>query len=654
MARYRIRSTPLSSRTEKTAQERLNPEQLAVVMHDEGPMLVLAGAGTGKTTTVTCRVARLIGSGVSPDEILLLTFTNKAARDMMQRAAAMIGEGIAGLWGGTFHHLCNMILRRHAGEIGFSESYTIMDRDDMKELMHDCISEAGITGAVPGPAVLVSICGLAKNAEAGIEETVEKRFSSASPNVEDIVRVVGLYEEKKRALNMMDFDDLLVYARMLLSENEAVARLYQQRFRYVLVDEYQDTNHIQATIVDILAALHRNLMVVGDDAQSIYSFRGANFENIIRFPDRYPDARTFRLTTNYRSTPEILDFANASISHNMRQFRKDLRSVRYNAGRPCCVALNDVYEQARFVVSRIVDLIADGGSLADMAVLYRSHYQSMELQMELQRQNIPFEVRSGLRFFEQAHVKDVLSYLRIVVNPYDELSWKRVLRLIPGIGNTTARKIFHAVTASADPLDEVFRIDRLVPRRAMDTFILFLNFIRSVREGENEGPAAAIEAVMANGYEHYLYNTYPNADTRVEDINQMALYAAGYAEMEDFISDLSMESPSAEQIPGASSGNEMLTLSTVHQAKGLEWKSVFVIGLNDGRFPSARAIREGDEEEERRLFYVAVTRAKEDLFLCYTLTGGSSGGSVFLRPSRFLTEIDENLYERLWIERNPW
>jgi DNA helicase-2/ATP-dependent DNA helicase PcrA len=652
MRKYRIKRSSQKRDLSSDLQEKLNPDQYDVVLHDKGPMLVLAGAGTGKTTTVTYRVARLVRDAVDPESILLLTFTNKAAGEMMKRAERLIGEDIRGLWGGTFHHLCNMILRIHADEVGYSRSYTIMDREDTKQMIKDCLSDLKSEKILPKPAVLMAINSLTKNAESTVMETIETKYFALIENAGEISKVIQMYEERKRRLNLMDFDDLLVNTAALLHDNEAVCRTYQERFHFVLVDEYQDTNYVQSQIVDLLASYHRNLMVVGDDAQSIYSFRGADFENIIKFPERYSDATIFKLTTNYRSSPEILELANNAISYNIRQFHKELRSVRYNSDRPFSVALNDVYEQAEFVVSRLSDLHAEGRSLKDMAVLYRSHYQSMELQMELQRSGIPFEVRSGLRFFEQAHIKDILSYLRVVINPFDELSWKRILNLVPGIGNVTANKIFLSIYSDKNPLDAIFKSNSLIQKKSMDAFLLLLNTIKVLTDtGDGTDPSSAIEAIMLNGYEQHLYNSYPNADSRIEDIEQVRQYASSYGTVEEFVSDLSLQTTAVELVNPVNSGDDAVTLSTVHQAKGLEWNSVFIIGLNDGRFPSAMALKEGDEEEERRLFYVAVTRAKEDLFLCYTLTGGNSRDIGFLKPSRFIDELDTGLYDRVYIER---
>lgn len=632
----------------------LNPEQHAVVFHQHGPVLVLAGAGTGKTRTVTYRVARLIETNVRPENILLLTFTNKAAKEMMRRAEFLIGRNIHGLRGGTFHHVGNMILRRHCLLLGYKQGFSILDREDAKELFDICLPERKQQETVmPKGSVLCEMQSLMINSERSLEEVLQQRFPHFAEVTEEIQRIIGIYEEKKRALNLMDFDDLLSNWKKLLLEHEEIREQYAAKFLHILVDEYQDTNRLQADIVDLLAERHRNLMVVGDDAQSIYSFRGADFENILKFPERYPDAATYTLTVNYRSTPEILTLANKSIVNNIRQFQKELHSIKSPGNIPSIVPLRDVFQQADFVAQRILEMNAEGTPLSAVAVLYRSHYLSMELQMELQRRGIPFEVRSGLKFFELAHIKDILSFLRVLVNSYDELSWKRILKLIPGIGNITAAKLWDMMNRSEAPFDAVFELGRVVPRKALEGFRLFLHLLRTLREGEYGGslaPATAIEHILRTGYEDYLYRHYPNAQERIEDIEQMTRFALQYTSLELFVSELSLQGLSGGEGDGEDSDGECVILSTVHQAKGLEWKAVFVIGLIDGRFPSAKSLRTDDEEEERRLFYVAVTRAQEELSLCYPLSSEEWYGVGFLRPSRFIKELPRDVYEEVVVE----
>jgi ATP-dependent DNA helicase UvrD/PcrA len=638
-------------------QKELNPEQYAVAMHQDGPMLVLAGAGTGKTRTVTYRVARLIETGTRPENILLLTFTNKAAREMMRRVEGLIGRKTQGLWGGTFHHIGNMVLRRHCHLIGYREGFSILDREDSKDLFDICLAEIKNKEAiVPKGAVLCDMYSLTKNRGSGIHELIPVRFPHFGSVIEEIEHIMELYNEKKQSLNLMDFDDLLTNWKKLLLEQGDIRGYYTEKFMHVLVDEYQDTNRLQAEIVDLLSSSHRNLMVVGDDAQSIYSFRGADFENILKFPERYPDVSLYNLTINYRSTPEILHLANQSIVHNVRQFHKELLSVRKPGDRPSYVPLKDVFQQADFVAQKILDMNADGIALNEVAVLYRSHYQSMELQMELQRRGIPFEIRSGLKFFEQAHIKDILSFLRIVINPFDELSWKRILKLIPGIGNVTAGKIWDTIRKSEDPSDSIRKTGRLVSRKSLDGFSLFLDLLNILRNEEQGGvslqPSAAIDHIMKRGYEDYLYSRFPNAEDRIQDIEQMMRFALRYTSLETFVSELSLQSASGGDVEEGDTGRECVILSTVHQAKGLEWDAVFMIGLNDGSFPSAKSLKIGDEEEERRLFYVAATRAKDELYLCCPVSSGGWHSINFLRPSRFIRELPGDVYEEILVEED--
>ncbi len=645
--------------TEKAIQYEkvLNPEQLNVVFCPGGPMLVLAGAGTGKTTTVTYRVARLLEQGVPAGAILLLTFTNKAAREMMQRVEMLLGRKPVGLWGGTFHHIGNLILRRHAGVIGYKDGFTILDREDQKELIDSCLAELKLEDKLfPKPAVLVEMLSYHRNTLSEFDELMEQKYIHLEEYYDDIKRVFSLYLMRKESLNMMDFDDLLHNMIRLFREHGELRQFYSSRFLHILVDEYQDTNLIQSEMVDMLAETHGNVMVVGDDAQSIYSFRGARIENILGFPERYPECRIFKLTTNYRSTPEILNLSNASIAYNKNQFEKALRAIKPSGEKPMVVELQDLYEQAAFVASRVIELSSEGVELNNIAVLYRSHYQSMELQLEFQRRGIPFEVRSGLRFFEQAHIKDILAYLKVLQNPYDELSWKRILKMLPGVGNVTAARIWDEISREESPLNALSNVKKGLSRRAMESYRVFVSLMNAVKKIDYRGnPSEAITYFLENGYEGYLYNTYPNAGQRYEDIIQLIRYAERYTSdssstynaLELLLSDLTLESINYTEDTDADTSRTVV-LSSVHQAKGLEWEVVFIIGVNDGRFPSKKALYTEGVEEERRLFYVACTRAMRELYICYTLT--DDGYSNIMKPSRFITELPGEVYERVEIE----
>ncbi|MEA2343982.1 MAG: ATP-dependent helicase UvrD/PcrA, partial [Thermoanaerobaculia bacterium] len=437
-------------------EDELNQEQLDVVMAGEGPMLVIAGAGSGKTRALTYRVSRLIEDGVDPSEILLLTFTNKAAKEMLSRVEQLVTIDTRRIWGGTFHSIGNRLLRQHADTIGYRSSFTILDAEDAKEMMESSISSLGIATLekrFPKGDVLIDIYSYLINTRTPLELHLENNYPHFGIYRDEMINVFRRYKERKREANAMDFDDLLVNWKLLLDDYPDVSAALQRRYRYILVDEYQDTNKLQAEVVDKMAEVRRNVMVVGDDAQSIYSFRGASFENIITFPLRFPEAKIYKLEINYRSTRQILTLANASIAQNRFQFRKELQAVRGDGPDPAVVGVDDVLEQASFIAQRILELRDEGESLADIAVLYRSHYQSLELQMELSRRLIPYEIRSGIRFFEQAHIKDVIAYLKIVTNARDELSWKRVMKLYPKVGEKTAAEVWGRIGTAQNPLD---------------------------------------------------------------------------------------------------------------------------------------------------------------------------------------------------------
>src|SRR5882762_4119597 len=426
----------------------LNEQQLAAVTAPPGPLLVIAGAGSGKTRTLTYRVAYLLENGIDPRNILLLTFTNKAAREMLNRVANLLPVDASGLWGGTFHSVGNRMLRRHGSALGYSSGFTIMDREDQKDLLNSVIAGAGIDPKeirFPKGDVLADIFSFVVNTERPMEELLAEKFPYFLPLLEQIKDVHTRYEKKKKSTNSMDFDDLLEKTLRMLLEHEEIASFYRRQFKFILVDEYQDTNKIQADFIDTLAAEHKNVMVVGDDAQSIYSWRGANFRNILEFPKRYPKAQLFKIELNYRSVPEILEVANSAIAANVQQFKKNLSPTRHsNAAKPALVALNDGSEQAQFVAQRVLELRDEGVDLNDIAVLYRSHFHAVELQLELSRRGIPYQITSGIRFFEQAHIKDVAVFIRFVVNPRDEVAFKRMVKLLPGIGNRTAENLWRA------------------------------------------------------------------------------------------------------------------------------------------------------------------------------------------------------------------
>jgi ATP-dependent DNA helicase UvrD/PcrA len=651
---YTLQRAPKSTSIHIDYAAELNEQQLAAVTAPPGPLLVIAGAGSGKTRTLTYRVAYLLENGIDPRNILLLTFTNKAARQMLDRVANLLPVDASGLWGGTFHSVGNRILRRHGSALGYSSGFTIMDREDQKDLINTVVAGAGIDPKeirFPKGDVLAEIFSFVVNTEKPLEGLLAEKFPYFLPLLDKIRDVHGRYEKKKKATNSLDFDDLLEKTLSMFQQHESIAEFYRRQFQFILVDEYQDTNKIQADLVDLIARDHRNVMVVGDDAQSIYSWRGANFQNILEFPKRYPDAQVFKIEMNYRSVPEILEVANAAIAANVEQFRKHLSATRQsNAVKPALVALNDGAEQAQFVAQRILELRDEEVDLSDIAVLYRAHYHAIELQLELSRRGIPYQITSGIRFFEQAHIKDVTSFIRFVANPRDEVAFNRMVKLLPGIGNRTAENLWRAWEKS--PLVANFG-ERLlsmnVPPKSKKAWEQLAHTLEEIApDGQPNPPSNMIRSVLEAIYDDYAKVNFPNYELRREDLDQLAVFARQFKDVHEFLSQLALISNvDAEAAPNQTSDKEAVNLSTVHQAKGLEFHTVFVIWLTDGMFPSSRSLDSRDAlEEERRLFYVSITRARDELYLTFPhmrLSGGY--GDVFQRPSRFLKEIPNKLVE---------
>ncbi len=638
----------------------LNAQQFAAVSAPPGPALVLAGAGAGKTRTLTYRVAYLLEQGIPVDRILLLTFTNKAAREMMDRVSELIGGDTAGLWGGTFHSVGHRVLKRHAEAIGYPPSFTIMDRDDTKALMSAAIDDAGIdTKAMrfPKPDLVCDILSMSLNTDLPLNQVMEERYSYFDTLTDEIAQAHAAYAKRKVHNGVMDFDDLLNLWLRLLRDNEEVRKSFQARFQFILVDEYQDTNQVQCQLIDLLGGRHHNIMAVGDDSQSIYSWRGANFRNVLEFPDRHDGTHVFKIETNYRSTPEILDCANSVIAANTQQFEKVLTPVRDSGMKPALVCCNDANQQAEFIAQRALELRDEGMALEGMAVLYRSHFHALELQLEFTRRNIPFVLTSGIRFFEQAHVKDVAAYLKLLVNPGDELAFKRIVLMLPGIGAKSAAKLWSAFGArlakeitQRPSLAKVLRdIAGQVPKKAALGWEQFAETLDQLGDEQSRGPGYLIRMVVAAEYEDYLQDKFPNYYSRLEDLEQVAGFAEQYDTTEAFLSEVALlTNLDADTKRESNPDPEQIQLSTIHQAKGLEFDVVFVMMLCDGLFPSSRAIESPDgEEEERRLFYVAVTRAKTELYLSYPLLRfmHGSGGEAMQQRSRFLDEIDPGLVE---------
>jgi DNA helicase-2/ATP-dependent DNA helicase PcrA len=666
--RYVVRSSR-PKREEALALERdLNEEQRAVVLATTGPILVIAGAGSGKTRTLTYRAAQLIYRGLDPKRLLLCTFTNRAAHEMVERVEKLIGGlPIRLRWAGTFHHVANLALRRHAALLGLDENYSILDQEDARDLMGSCLAEEGSklrAQHYPQARLLLRICSMALNRQEVLLDTIKYDAPRFLHMADDIARVIERYAARKRMLGLVDYDDLLSFLHQLLTEHSTAREQLTEGFEHVLVDEYQDTNKLQGEIVDLCASQHGNLTVVGDDAQSIYSFRGAHYANIIDFPKRYPQAKVFKLERNYRSTPEILALANKSIRHNEKQFPKTLQPTRLSGMIPVLLPLDDSAQQADFVCQRLLEVHQEESvPLSQIAVLYRAHSHSMELQIELTRRKIPYRVRSGLRFFEQAHIKDVVAYLRLTHNAKDALAWQRILRTWSGIGRKSAEHVLQTLLEARQ-----IEIDRRAPAS-----ILTDKDLRRRLPGSAKASVERLSALLSNlaedvplsemirqvidaHYRDYAASAYENSETRIEDLMQLADYAGRYPSLERFLAELALVSGvQAEAVGTGEAPEETLTLTTVHQAKGLEWRCVFVLCLSEGKFPQALAARTRYElEEERRLFYVAATRAKDQLYLCHPRMDEPAGGPKKLqRLSRFVDELTHDRdapFERWEIE----
>jgi len=662
---YTLQRPPRSTSIHIDYGAELNEQQLAAVTAEPGPQLIIAGAGSGKTRTLTYRVAYLLENGIDPRNVLLLTFTNKAARQMLDRVANLLPIDASGIWGGTFHSVGNRMLRRHGSALGYNSGFTIMDREDQKDLINTVVASAGIDPKeirFPKGDVLAEIFSFVVNTETPIEELLAEKFPYFLPLLEKITDVHARYEKKKKATNSVDFDDLLEKTLSMLQKHENIASFYRRQFQFILVDEYQDTNKIQADLIDLLAQEHRNVMVVGDDAQSIYSWRGANFQNILEFPKRYPDAKIFKIEMNYRSVPEVLDVANAAIAANVEQFKKNLQPTRESAAvKPAVVALNDGSEQAQFIAQRILELRDEDVDLNEIAVLYRAHYHALELQLELSRRGIPYQITSGIRFFEQAHIKDVISFIRFVANPRDEVAFKRMVKLLPGIGNRSAENLWNAWDKSLNERGEITSwSERLlsmnVSAKSKKPWTQLAHTLDEIAPGgQPNPPSETITSVVEAIYDDYAKVNFTNYELRSEDLNQLAAFSQQFKDVDEFLSQLALISNvDAEASPNQAGEKEAVNLSTVHQAKGLEFHTVFVIWLTDGMFPSSRSLDSREAlEEERRLFYVAITRAKDELYLTYPhmrLTGGY--GDVFQRPSRFFKEIPNKLVEDWEVKRS--
>ncbi|MEO0794837.1 MAG: ATP-dependent helicase [Verrucomicrobiota bacterium] len=676
----------------------LNPAQLAAVTAPDGPSLVLAGAGSGKTRTLTYRVAYLLEKGVWPREILLLTFTNKAAREMLQRVEELTGVPGHKFWGGTFHSIGSRILRMHGESIGLDKSYTILDQGDSESLFGDTLKELDAKfnkdKENPKPRVVLDIVSYSRNTERAVEDVAAERYPWLEDLPEKVRSFADAYEEKKRTQQVCDYDDLLELWLKLLNDNAEVREVLQSRFRYILVDEYQDTNTVQAAIINRMAEKHRNVMIVGDNWQCIYTWRGAEFGNMEEFGQKYPEREIYKIETNYRSSPEILKLANALMFQHpyIDGYPLELSAAKTSNQRPYVIPTMDTRQQAQFVLKRIEGLQMQGTPLKDIAVLYRAHYQAMDLQMELSRQGLAYTITSGVRFFEQAHIRDFVAQLSFISNPGNETAFKRVAGLLPKIGPKTAERLLKLTRKVAEKESKPFfqsltddTVLAKVPKDAVDDWTDMAYTMQDMHEAlgspslgakdepkENQGdlfaevladekaaaeskakpPEDVVKIGIEGWYGDYLRTVYENWQTRRDDLDSLIGFASRYDTMTELLAQLVLlNSETSDRKIEADA--ETLRLSTIHQAKGLEFPVVFVLGCADELLPLKRAIEEGDVEEERRLFYVAVTRAMDELYLCYPKVTVTGGPPRLLQPSRFLRDIQsigEDFYELLHLQ----
>ena len=628
----RIRET--NPRDSASLLSGLNPEQAAAAAHGDGPLLIIAGAGTGKTRTLVYRVAHLIERGVRPERILLLTFTRRASQEMLSRAERLVGSASGRVCGGTFHATGHRLLRAYGQSAGLPRDFSIMDQGDAEDLMGLVRSQLGVGASsqkrFPKKETLHYLYSRHINTEKPLDIILGDEYPQFIEHASEITRICAEYVSRKAERNLVDYDDLLLFWALMLESSEELATRIAGLYDHILVDEYQDTNLLQARVLRGMCRTHRNITVVGDDAQSIYAFRGASFRNILDFPKHFPSAAVVTLEQNYRSTQPVLDVTNTLISRAPERFSKTLWTTRGGGEQPWLVTARDEHEQTRFVVDRILELHERGTPLREIAVLFRAGYMSADLEIELANRGIPFEKWGGIKFLEAAHVKDVLAFLRVLDNPRDDVSWTRILTLLPGVGDVTARNVIAAMAERGWDPEALGSFNP--PPRARDAhakLVAMLRDLRDVPTTDEGAPGAADEGIVASDiarirvlYDDILRERYDRPEPRLADLDQLQTIAARSSSRRAFLDEMTLEPPASTQdlAVGADSEDDVLVLSTAHSAKGKEWDAVFLVWAVDGWFPSSRALGDDDElEEERRLMYVALTRARNDLAIVYPL-----------------------------------
>ncbi len=626
--------------------QELNEKQLEAVMSDGGALLVIAGAGSGKTKTLTYRVARLIEDGVQPQNILLLTFTKKAAHEMLSRASLVLDSRCEKVAGGTFHSFANIILRKYASFLKLKNNFTIMDRADCEDVINHIVGQMfpKKEKRFPKKSTLLDMYSKSVNKVTPTKQIIEDEFPQFEHCIDKIIEVHKAYVIYKRENSILDYDDLLLYMKLLLENNDDLRKKISGEYKYIMVDEYQDTNTLQADVIKLLASVHGNIMAVGDDAQSIYSFRGANYRNIFDFPKIFPNTKIIKLEQNYRSTQNILKLTNTIIGKAKEKYDKELFSEIKSPVKPALICAKNTQMEADFICQRILELLDEDVSLGDICVLVRNARMSYSLEMELSKRAIPFQKFGGPKFMETAHIKDVAAHLRVIVNPDDVVSLTRILLLLKGVGNSTVNNIVPVMKGNINP--DV----KLLPSNKMTSLSPLLNVLgKEHSKIAIKKPSEIVEEIIRY-YKPILKDKYDDFSKREKDLDHFQYLSSQYSNLEDFINDMALEPPDAS-VEGMYKAidDEALTISTIHSAKGLEWDSVFIIGAVDGRFPSAYSFNSEEEmDEELRLMYVATTRAKNNLYITYPVDMYDySMNMVLSKPSRFLDNIDDDILE-LW------
>lgn len=627
-------------------EEDLNEAQLEAVKSKDGPILVIAGAGSGKTKTLTYRVARLIEDGIKPENILLLTFTKKAAAEMLSRATIVLDNRCEKVAGGTFHSFANIILRKYSKLLGLKNNFTIMDRADCEDVINHIVGQLfpKKEKRFPKKSTLLDIYSKSINKVTPTKQIIADEFPQFAHCEDKIIEVHKAYVAYKRENSVLDYDDLLLYIKLLLENNDGLRKRLSNEYKYIMVDEYQDTNTLQADVIRLLASEHNNIMAVGDDAQSIYSFRGANFRNILDFPRLFENTKIIKLEQNYRSTQNILKLTNEIISKAKEKYTKNLFSNIVSPQVPALICAKDTQMEADFICQRILELLDEDISLSDICVLTRNARMSYNLEIELSKRAIPFQKFGGPKFMETAHIKDVVAHLRVILNPDDVISLTRILLLLKGVGASTVNNIMPIIKGDLKP--DI----KLLPSNKSQSLTPLFNTLGQLRDYSTTKKPEEIVSAVINYYRPILKNKYDDFSKREKDLDHFEYLSTQYSNLEDFISDLALEPPDAsvEGMYKKNSDDEALTISTIHSAKGLEWDSVFIIGAVDGRFPSAYSFNSEEEmDEELRLMYVATTRAKNNLYITYPVDMYDySMNMVLSKPSRFLDGIPDDILER--------